>query len=173
LIVRNPADTLVSAYYFVRYREGRFQGSLSDFIRQENTGIVKMLVAFNRWYDNRHLAASFDVVSYEQMHRNPGQALHQALRFAGLQEVDQELVREAVEFAKIENMRRYEDQDYFGSEILRTEVADPRARKVRVGRIGSSQELKDEDRALIADAVKRLGNPFADHSQINSMYVQN
>jgi hypothetical protein len=165
LIVRNPADVLVSAYYYVRFREGRFEGSLSDFIRQQNTGIVKLLAAVNRWYDNRHLARSFEVVSYEQMHRNPGQALRQALHFAGVREIDQELVAEAVEFAGIENMRRYEDEDYFGSEILRKEVMDLRGRKVREGRVGSSRELKEEDRAVIEEAIQRFGNPFAQYSE--------
>jgi hypothetical protein len=168
LIVRNPADTLVSAYYYVRFRERRFEGNLSEFIRRENTGIVKLLVALNRWYDNRHMAASFNVVSYEQMHRDPGLVLRQSLRFAGLRDIDEALVKEAIEFSSIENMRRYEDDDYFRSEILRNEFMDEHARKVRKGRIGSSLELNDADRAVIAEAVKRLGDPFARYTELHT-----
>jgi hypothetical protein len=172
LIVRNPADILVSAYYYVRFHERRFEGSLSDFIRRENTGIVKLLVALNRWYDNRHLAASFDVVSYEQMHQNPGLVLRRSLNFMGLYEVDQKLVEEAVEFARIENMRRYEDNDYFRSEVLRIESTDQRARKVREGRIGSSSKLSDADRAVIADTLRRFRDPFVHYTQFRDEYVR-
>jgi alcohol sulfotransferase len=164
LLVRDPGDVLVSAYHHARFRQGRFAGNLSDFIRGENTGIVKLLVAYNRWHDNRHRAASFEVMSYEQMRSDPADVLRRSLRFAGLSRVDPALIEDAVEFTSVKNMRRYELEGYFRAKLRRRNVPEE-GRKVRDARIGASKELGAEERQFIGDAIARLGNPFASYSE--------
>jgi hypothetical protein len=167
VLVRKPVDILLSGYHQVRYRHRRFEGTLSDFVRGVNTGIVKLLVAFNRWSDSRHLAASFDVASYEQMQRDPGEALRRALHFVGLREINQSIIQDAIDFTTPEYMRRYEDEGYFDTFKMRQTTTDPRGRKVRTGNIDSAQKFSAEDADFIADTIRQLGNPFARYCELD------
>jgi hypothetical protein len=79
LLIRNPRDVLVSAYHHYQFRTATFRRPISDFIRRPETGIAKILAAHHRWHDNRSLAASFRVASYERMHRSPEAVLRETL----------------------------------------------------------------------------------------------
>jgi hypothetical protein len=161
LLVRDVRDVLVSAYFHCRFRDGSFQGSVSEFVRHPFVGIEKALSALNRWHDKRHLAASFDVVSYESMRRDPAATLENALFFAGLEKPDRGLVEEAVKFTTMENLQRLEQSNFFSSEIMQNASGDPRARKVRSGKVGGFREhLSEEDLRFIEEAENRMGNPY-------------
>jgi hypothetical protein len=164
LLVRNPRDVLVSAYHHARYRYGRFDGTLGEFIRGENTGILKVLSAYNTWYSRRECARSFSALSYEQMHANPQQILRDTLAFIGLSEIDESLLSAAVSFASPENMRRYENSGYFGAhKSMRRTGDDPRASKIRTAMVGASRDqLTTEDLDYIDAMIRSLGDPFAD-----------
>lgn len=163
LLVRDVRDVLVSAYFHCRYRDGSFQGSVSEFIRNPFVGIEKALSALNRWHAARRLAASFDVISYEAMRHDPDAILKNALVFAGIQNPDSRLIEEAVKFTTVENLQRLEQSNYFSSEIMQNASGDPRARKVRSGKVGGFREhLSDGDLRFIEDAENRMGNPFRD-----------
>lgn len=164
LLVRNPCDVLVSAYHHARYRYGRFDGTLGDFVRGGNTGILKVLSAYNAWHARRSQARSFSVLSYEQMHADPRQALRNSLSFLGVAEPGEALLDEAVRFASPENMRHYESSGYFGThKSMRRAGDDPRASKIRTAAVGASHEiLSADDRNYIDDMVRTLGDPFAD-----------
>jgi hypothetical protein len=164
LIVRDLADTLVSAFHHAKFRDQGFSGEISDFIRAENTGVDKMLVALNRWHENRHLARSFEVLSYEQMHRDTASALRQTLKVLGVTEPNEQWIEEAIAFSSIENMRRYEDENFFNFYAVKKETDDQRGRKVRDGKIGGSEKLSAEDRRYIAHRTSAIGNPFADYT---------
>jgi len=164
LIVRNLPDTLVSAWHHARFRDQRFDGTLSDFIRNENTGVRKLLIALNRWHDQRHLARRFAVISYEQLHADGAQALTLSLQLLGVKDINPQWITDSVTFASLENMRRYENEDFFNSDVVRRERMDERARKVRDGQVGAAGQLVAEDHAYIAACVAELGNPFADCS---------
>lgn len=166
LLVRNPKDLLVSAFHHAKFREKCFGGSLSEFVRDRRTGIIKILTAFNRWYAERGLASSFLVVSYEEMHESPGQVLQKSLAVAGLKSVDEALVSRAVDFCRFEKMQQYESADYFANPRLRVEGPDPRARKVREGRIGTwKNALSSADDAYIDAQIARFGNPFSAYTR--------
>jgi len=162
LIVRDPRDVLVSAYHHCRFRERSFDGPVSAFIRHPFAGLVKILTAHNRWHQTRHLAGGFDVISYEQMRSNPGEALHKALLFAGIKNPDPRIIAEAVNFTSFENMQRLEQSDYFQSAEMRNTSGDSNSRKVRSGKVGEFKELLSEDDiGYINETVGKMGNPFA------------
>jgi len=160
LIVRALPDTLVSAWHHARFRDQRFDGSLADFIRNENTGVRKLLVALNRWHDQRHLARRFEVISYEQLHADGAHALAVSLQLLGIKDINPQWIADSLAFASLENMRRYENEDFFNSQVVRHEHRDDRARKVRSGQVGAAKHLSAEDHAYIQACVAELGNPF-------------
>lgn len=162
LLVRDPRDVLVSAYHHAKFRTGEFDGSLSEFIREPRTGIEKVLTAYNRWYENRHLATSFDIISYESLHSTPKNGAALILRRAGIPEVDETILAECIGFSTFDNLQKSEERNFFNDKSLTSAWgADQRARKVRQGKIGGFKDfLSDEDLDFIQFQTEKLGNPF-------------
>lgn len=163
LIIRNLDQVLVSAYNHARFRNNEFDGTLSEFIRGDNTGIIKMLYAMNRWYEQRHKASKFEVLTYDQMRNDPKTALVKTLQFAEISVIDNALIQESIEFSSIENMRKYEDSNFFERAFLNKQTTDPRGRKVRVGNLTTPSELTEDDADYINEKIKLIGNPFASY----------
>jgi hypothetical protein len=162
LLVRDNRDVLVSAYFHCRYRERSFDGTISEYIRNPFVGIVKLLTALNRWQRTLHLAKNFTVISYEEMRADPVAALDKTMRFLGLQSLDLNLLLEAVEFTRIENLQKLEQSNFFRSVEMQNKSNDPRARKVREGKVGGFREhLSQDDLDYIAAKEAEMGNPFA------------
>lgn len=162
LLVRNLRDVLVSGYFHCRYREKSFPGTISEYVRNPFVGIEKLLTAHNRWHENRHLAKTFDVLSYEAMHSDTETALRRTLAFAGVQAPSNERTKEAVEFTELKNLQKLEESDFFRSVEMRNTYNDPRARKIRSGKVGGySEHLSADDLEYIAEKERRMPNPFA------------
>jgi len=160
LLVRDPRDVLVSAYHHSRYREGQFDGELGDFVRDPDRGIDKLLTAWNRWDQNRARARSFEVVSYESMLADAAAVLRHSLRLIDVP-VDENLVDRAVQFASFENMKRYEQTDFFGDEAMRNRQGRVEASKVREGRAGGhTAHLNRADLDFIESRCTMMGDPF-------------
>lgn len=162
LLKRDSRDVLVSSYFHSRFRDGAFDGSISEFVRNPFVGIVKILTAFNRWHENRHLAANFDVVSYEEMKANSTSSLVKSLAFIGVEQPNLKIVEEAVNFTDFKNLQRLERTDYFQSEEMRNSSNDSRGSKIRSGKVGGFREhLSKEDLSFIEAMERKMGNPFA------------
>ena len=111
LLVRDPRDVLVS-YYFQYTRRGakerandaQFDGTISDFIRQD-IGALKSIVAFyNIWVCNRTVPKSFHLLRYEALHHEPANELRTLIDFLGLPDFGASARDDAIKFAKFENM---------------------------------------------------------------------
>lgn len=170
LLVRDNRDVLVSAYFHCRYREKSFDGSMSEYIRNPFVGIVKLLTALNRWDQTRHLAASFEALSYEQMRANPLAILRKTLLFSGIENPVESFMNDTIEFTRMENLRKLEKSDFFRSVEMQNKSDDPRASKVRKGEVGGFREhLSQDDLDFIAEKEEQFSNPFASISAINKM----
>ncbi|GEM_PF-1944753 len=173
LLVRDNRDVLVSAYFHCRYREKSFDGSVSQYIRHPFVGIEKLLTALNRWHQTKHLAKSFEVLTYEEMRANPIAALRKTLLFAGVQNPVEAHLNDAVEFTRIENLQKLEKSNFFGEIEMQNRSNDPRARKVREGKIGGFREhLSQDDLDFIAEKEAELTNPFS-QIPVKSRYAEN
>lgn len=162
VLVRDPRDVMVSMYFHLKFREEKFGGTISEFLRSGDVGVARMTAAWERWHANRHLAKSMLVQSYEEMHRDPKRILRQVLQVLGLNSFDEKAASEAVQFTSFENLRKLEEKSYFNSSLLTNESGNPNGAKVREGKVGGYKEhLSAADIAYIEDAVRAIGDPFA------------
>ena len=162
MLVREPKDVLVSAYFHARYRINSFTGTLPEFIRHPYTGIEKLLVAHQRWFDYQRIASSVLLHRYETTHTDPEATMRSTLDFIGIK-IDAECLAAAVEFGRFDNMKKLERQGYFESNAMQSDPAAGEAgQKVREGRVGGhGAHLNAEDIDYIDLMIARIGYPFA------------
>jgi len=162
-LARDPRDTVVSFYYQARKRRGAYNGSISEFIRDERLGIDSVVDFMNVWAG--YIKENPDrvlLISYEQLHMDTVNTVRRVLDFVNLGSVSDETIRSAVTFASFENLRKLETQGYFQDEILRpADPSDPNSYKVRKGKIGSYlEELDGGDIEYVEQAIGRLDPLF-------------
>jgi len=162
LLGRDVRDTLVSAYFQATKRIRVFDQSLSDFVRSEQFGAIKVLAFYRAWHELQHEPRAFLFIRYEQLHRHPEETLRRALSFIGLPSVDDEIIRASVDFASFDNLRKAEAEGRFRTKVLLPRDADDsESYKVRKGKIGNyAQYLNAGDIGYIDELVSRLGCDF-------------
>ncbi len=163
-ITRNVKDALVSSYFQATKRIGKFQGSISEFIRSERYGARKIVAFYNLWHANQNVPQAFLRLRYEEMHAGPEAALKKVLQFMELQNFDDALAREAVEFARFENMKKLEAQGFFRDNKMQPgQKGDAESFKVRKGKVGGYREyLGAADIAYVDGVIAEMGCPFAE-----------
>ncbi len=134
-VVRDPRDTLVSHYHFLRLTRPEFALSLPEFVAaSEEHWPVEWDEHVTRWLRAPHRARL--VVRYEEMHERPRAALERVLAFCGLS-LPEALVAAAVEESRFARMQRAEER---GSIWNRSREE----REVRRGEIGGWRDELDE-----------------------------
>jgi hypothetical protein len=163
IILRDIRDTLTSAYFHAHYRQKVFSGSIADFIRQPETGADKILSAWQRWERSLKDTSRFLILNYEQMHADTIGTMESTFKFMGIQDINNDLLRQAIEFSQADNLRELERKNFFKSGRLRSEDSAPKeGMKVRSAKIGDHlNHLSPEDLAYIAERETLYNNPFA------------
>ena len=161
-LARDPRDTIVSFYYQAVKRRKMFQGTISEFIRDERLGINRLIDFMNTWSSYLKNNPNSIVILYEELHRDILGAVKKLLTFIGLNDVGEEIIKDAASFASFDNMKRMEREGVFRDSILLpVDPNDPNSYKVRKGRIGSyREELSQEDIDYVERAIKRLDRFF-------------
>lgn len=159
LLYRDPRDVEVSLYYQVTRRNDRRPGTtmdMGDFIRDPRYGIDKVVRMLNMWRRRFRGHPSCLGLSYEDMRADPLGALLRVLEFVGVEDISQDAARQAVEFARFENMRRMEaEREFKGKILMPADPSDPDSFKVRKGKVGGyvnhfgQEELRYARRALM------------------------
>jgi hypothetical protein len=154
---RDPRDVVVSLHFQRTRRSARrLDVDLETFARDPRLGLAAIVRVMNVW--RRRLADHPRClwVSYEAMREDAGKALTDVLGFVSEEAPRPGLVRQAVEFAAFDNMRRMEASGAFSSDILRPgNAADPDSFKVREGKVGGFRARFSP--ALLAEADRALG----------------
>jgi hypothetical protein len=147
LLVRDPRDTILSYYHHTSKREGEYDGTLSEFIRDPHVGFARLLIYLNAlMLDTEEFADDHVLVSYEQLHNEPEKAIKDVLSFLDIT-IDNKLMKEAIEFARFDNIKDMErsgklDNGRFGEGTDGGEDSY----KARKGKMGSYQEeMSDAD----------------------------
>jgi hypothetical protein len=162
LLGRDLRDTLVSAYFHTSRRMGAYRGTISEFIRDERHGAIKVISFYRNWHAARDTPRRLLFMRYEEMHRDPGAALAAAMRFLGAKSIDPAAISAAVEFATFENLRKAEAENrYPDGTMTPVDPSDPETYKFRRGKAGGYTDyLSADDVAYIDDLNARLGCEF-------------
>jgi hypothetical protein len=168
LLVRDVKDTLVSCYFHSQKRLKRFEGTISDFIRDDRYGARKIVTFLELWAANQSTPRSFQVIRYEDMHRDPRSVLAAALAVLGVDGVDEALSRSAVEYASFPRMREMERKRVFTSDIMQPgDDGDDESFKVRRGVVhGYVDYLSDEDIRFVDGVIAEMGDPFGSEGSL-------
>jgi hypothetical protein len=172
LLVRDPRDIAVSAYFQWKYRmdpqkralhtpalEGR-DLTIYEFATHPDGSLGKTIAMLNSWDAALPHLDDVLVVRYEDLRRDPADWLRRIAEFSGFAPTTQE-IEDAVEFASLKNMKKMERDAAFGADSRRfsagtRESSD--AYKVRKGKVGgfgdyfTPQQITEIDR-LVADTL--------------------
>lgn len=146
LMVRDPRDLMVSAYYHHTRHKHRFEGSMAAFLRDPDLGIDDLIRYMNGFADgidhHRHL-----VLSYEDLSADPHTHAARVMEFLGLT-LDHAALDRAIAASRFEAMRESEMQKGIpGHDYDKSDVNSLRVRKGVVG--GYAEELSADDIAFI------------------------
>jgi hypothetical protein len=116
-IVRNPEDTMISYYNFLRGL-GQFNGTLSDLIESERLGIRSWTSHVESWIFHSPASLAFMMVRYEDLKRDPAVELERIYYQLGFS-LQKTVLDKAVELSSFSNMKKLEeDLNYGGRPIM-------------------------------------------------------
>lgn len=167
LLARHPGDVVVSWYLQFTKRTKGFKRELINstlrvpvdhkritmwqFVMHEELGLPALIEFYNRWERrviNRHAGI---VVCYEDIRTHPIDVMSRVVTHLGAPFSTAE-IRDAVEFAEFDNMRKLEQSGYFhNSSMTLRNRKDPDTRKVRRGKVGGFREHFTDDRVAIME----------------------
>ena len=122
LLVRNPKDVAVSLFFQWKHRmrpgkkilnhypEDSADVSVYDFVTSEIWGLSRVIRFMNLWAQEAHNFDELLIVRYEDLRTDPEAEFRKVMAFIG-DRVAADDIRDAVEYASIENMRRQEENN--------------------------------------------------------------
>ncbi|MBW4575424.1 MAG: sulfotransferase domain-containing protein [Aphanothece sp. CMT-3BRIN-NPC111] len=158
---RDPRDVIISTYFYFTKRPNDPHNikahDLSSFLRSPKGGFDTLLTYYNIWAENKNVPRDFLLVRYEDMHINPHKELRKVLNFLSLQEISDEVISEAVEFASFSNMRNLEEKNTFNLHMQGFQQSDKESYHVRKGKVGGYREyLNEEDIEYLNSRMENL-----------------
>lgn len=141
-LVRGPGDVLVSFYHHMNRHDGRFQGTLDEFVRDAEYGIPNLVSYLASWQP--HLEdPNVTVVTYEGLKEDSIRSFRELAVGLGIEAGEEELIA-ALDAASVERMRKVEAESGVG-QPQDYDFEDPDARRVRKAKVGGWREEMDDD----------------------------
>jgi Sulfotransferase domain len=166
LLIRDPRDVMVSYYFQQTKRDKNFQGNISDFIRSDKFGIVKLLRFNSLWLDNQKYFNKFLILSYEKAYSDTFDSLRQTLEFMDVKDLSSSAIESAVKFSEFKNMKKLEESSYFSGyvgsqQMIPRKFEDNDSFKTRKGKIGGYVDhLNSNDIEYISTKVLEASLPI-------------
>src|SRR5262245_32279130 len=167
LLARDPRDCFVSLYLQLTRRDPNApaklrQKNVSEMLRDRRFGVQAIISAMNDWINEFSGRDNFSLVRYEALRAAPAEHFRDLLAVLGEASPDANVLQEALEFSRFENMQKLEAAGAFDSNILHPgDVRDPESFKVRRGKVGGYREyLSAEDQQFAAHAMTELDPRF-------------
>ena len=162
LLYRDLRDLMVSLHLQLTKRGfksgARFKGSVKECIADPVFGVESTVDIINHWHAEWADSGRFMLWSYEQCRKDPEKHFRRVLEFAGLGPVQDDLLKESIEFSSFDKMKKMEREGQVNRVMLRPgDPRDPESFKVRRGVIGGFRDYLDaEDIQRIDQATARL-----------------
>ena len=143
LLVRDPRDAIVSLHLQVTRRwKVDPEMPLEEFIWSERGSLRTMIRYYNIWAQHRDVPSELMLLRYEDMRADPHTAVRQMLNFIGVPEVTDDVIREAVEYNRIDQLRKREGAGQYDTRRLQPgDPNDPDSFKARKGKVGGFRDV--------------------------------
>ena len=167
LQVRDPRDVAVSQFFQWQFRmrpNKKFINdypphgadiSVWDFVLDKDAGVPRIVDYFNGWARAIPKLKDVLIVRYEDMREDPAAVLSSIMEFTGTA-VSAEQVREAVEFAAYDNMKKMEQEKFFKGSGARVKPGDrdnPQSFKVRKAKVGGYRDYFTDEQCAQLDTM--------------------
>jgi len=176
LLVRDPRDVAVSQFFQWKYRMRPAKKKINiyplrdedvpvfDFVMNSDVGLPKIIDFLNLWATETPRLKHLLVVRYEDMRANAEAQLKRIVDFIGTPG-SEEQIKEAVDFASYENMKKMEQKRVFwlsGSRMVPKDRGNPNSYKVRRAKVGGYKDYFDDRQVAEIDALtdSRLSSAF-------------
>lgn len=157
VMVRQPVDTMVSAYFMETRQSGRLDVPLAAYLRTKH-GIARWISYHNLLMVQRG-GPGVTWISYEQLTLDPEATFARVLDRLGIRR-DPAAMARAIAAAQFDRMAALENEQGFPGNSA--DPADPQGRRMREGRIGASAALlSDDDRQFVARKLDETLHPAA------------
>jgi hypothetical protein len=152
-----------------RYPAAGSDTSVYDFVTNPDVGLPRIIDFMNVWASELPKIKNLLLVRYEDLRAEPEKQLARIVEFLGL-EPDEAHIKNAVEFASVENLRKMEKENYFwrsGSRVKAKDPKNPHSYKVRRAKVGGYRDYFDDDQLAEIDGMvdSRLSAVFGYHSE--------
>lgn len=160
-LIRDPKDIIVSYYYQRTIRKQLFSGTISEFIRDKNTGIAKVVNYHNIIDGYRDTFSKYILLKYEDMCNDLPKQICRLLNYFDLKISSKTIedVSDWVTFSKMQNRERLGVSSKSG--LMAIDPDNINSYKVRKGLIGGyKHELCLKDQFYVEDYVKKNLNEY-------------
>jgi hypothetical protein len=150
---RDPRDVIVSLYVQItgRFRDFfRYEGSLSEFIRDPYFG-VQNLAEFQRQWDDICTQGKALRITYEQCHVDFETVLRSILSYYEFT-IGKNSLASICQKSSFRKMQRAEDEDILGQPWLRKRNGCPKVRRGAIG--GFESELSEKDVVFLNESLR-------------------
>jgi hypothetical protein len=159
LLVRDPRDVAVSQFFQWKYRMKRTKKRLNrypshgaevpifDFVMNPDVGLPTIIGFFNIWAQEIDKTRDHLIIRYEDMRTDTATILGQVLGFLGTPATEAQ-VRDAVDFAAYDNMKKLEKKKTFrlsGARLIPGDSKNPDSYKVRRAKVGGYRDYFTEE----------------------------
>lgn len=146
ILLRDPRDVCVSAYFHQTRHKQRFEGCIGEFIEDDQYGIPALVRYHNGWGEGLERGRTL-AVSYERMSRDTASEIRLILDFLG-RKIDETILERAIRRADFSEMQKAEKQTGIpGHDYDRSDSDSLRVRKGKVG--GYAEALGDGEAGRI------------------------
>lgn len=157
LLIRNPADAIVSRFHHLSRHQGRFSGTLDDFVSNPDLGVDHAVRYYSSWYPHVE-DPNVLVVRYEDLRKEPLGPFSKIAAHLGVEARSVQL-EQALSQSTVDKMRALEISGGVG-EPHNYDRRDPDALRVRRAKVGGfKDEMGSESRSLVLERF--AANPGA------------
>ena len=166
LLARHPGDVAVSRHFHLKHRshdparQRLADQPLEDFVWTDHGGVPSIVRFLNQWTQLARERPNILILRYEDFLSSPEATLRGLAEFIGLGS-DDVAIKDAVDFARFDNLKEKEREGYFSSGRLGAgRAGDENSYKVRAGKSGGFRvQLSEGGRARVESYVREHLDP--------------